>query len=96
MREVRIEREKAREGDAKLVRETPGMEMRREEMRILGGTGTLKTSPQRIARECGEVRGRGKVRKKRERDRERREEERKERADSVWFYHNIIPILCTV
>ena len=66
-------------------------------MRILGGTGTLKMSPQRIARECGEVRGRGKERKKeRDRDRERREEERKEKADSVWFYHNIIPILCTV
>ena len=47
MREVRVEREKAMEGDE----EAPGMEKGREERGKLGRTETAMRSPQRTARE---------------------------------------------
>ena len=47
VREVRVERGKAMEGDG----EAPGMEKGREEMGQLGRTETAMRSPQRIARE---------------------------------------------
>ena len=52
VREVRGQREKATEGDAKSVEEAPIMEKRIEERRPLERTETLRKSPQRIAREC--------------------------------------------
>ena len=52
VREVRGEREKATEGDAKSVEEAPGPEKRMEERGLLERTETLRRSPQRIAREC--------------------------------------------
>ena len=51
VREVRGEREKATEGDAKSVEEAPGLEKMMEEMGLLERTETLRRSPQRIARE---------------------------------------------